>query len=191
MYEFDHDHHVYDDDLDHTGLNGVPRREIVVQPSFRALELATVTRWFGPDQLCLRWNHTWVDLVSSSMNVLSPGGAVLLIDTCRPTDTKCLQKETPHPLSDFRAYPLPDPAVVDAEVLARYPNNLWGVGDRRCGLILFDFETDHFYAGSEAVAELLQRHPARAHPPLSAPSFPANESPLAKASPLPFWCRAG
>jgi hypothetical protein len=158
---------------------------------FSSTDQARVSSWFGRDELCLRWTHTWVVLVSSGMmKAESRGGAALLLDTCRAGATTCLQKETPHPLSDFRAYPLPDPAAVGAEVLARYPNNLWGVGDGRCGLILFDFETDHFYAGSEAVAELLQRHPDRALPPLSAPSFLANESPLPKASPLPSWCRA-
>ena len=158
---------------------------------FSPADLATVTRWFGPNQLCLRWTHTWVVLVSSSMNAPSPGGAVLLVDTCRSTDFRCLQNGTPHPLSDFRAYPLPDPTVVGAQVLGRYVNDtLWVVPDNRCGGVVFDLNTDHFYAdGSAAANQLVHGHPAKAVPALSAPTFPANESPLPKASSLPSWCR--
>ena len=153
-------------------------------------DLATVTLWFGPNQSCLRWTHSWFVLVSSSMNP-SPGGAVLLVDTCRSTDISCLQNGTPHPLSDFRAYPLPDPTVVGAQVLGRYVNDtLWVVPDNRCGGVVFDLNTDHFYAdGSAAANQLVHGHPAKAIPAVSAPSFPANESPLPKASPLPSWCR--
>lgn len=144
-------------------------------------------------QLCERQAHTWVVLASPSMNSESPGGAVLLIGTCRAGDTRCLQKETPHPLSDFRVYPFPDPTVVNTEGSGGYVNDmLWGMSDARCGGVVFDFETDHFYANSEAVVKLLEGYPARVLPPLSAPSFPANKSPLPKAvSQLPAWCKAG
>ena len=144
-------------------------------------DLAKVTRWFGSNQLCLRWHDTWVVLVSPAMNARSPGGAVLLVDTCRPTDFGCLQNGTPHPLSDFRAYPLPDPAVVGAMVLGRYVNDtLWLIPDSRCGGVLFDVRNDRFYSDDSAIKGPIK----------SAPSFLANVSPLPKASPVPSWCKA-
>ena len=144
-------------------------------------DLATVTRWFGPNQSCLRWTDTWVLLVSSSMNARSPGGAVLLVDTCRSKDFRCLQNGTSHPLSNFRAYPLPDPTVIGAQVLGRYVNDtMWLIPDSRCRAVLFGLRTDRFYSDDFAIAG----------PVKSARSFPANESPLPKAAALPSWCKA-
>lgn len=148
---------------------------------FSRADLATVTRWFGANKLCLRWADTWVVLVSPVLNARSPGGAVLLVDTCRPTDFVCLQNGTPHPLGDFRAYPLPDPTVIGARVLGQYANDtLWLIPDSRCGGVLFDVRTDDFYSDDSAIKG----------PVASARGFPANESPLPKASPLPPWCKA-
>jgi hypothetical protein len=134
---------------------------------FSPTDQARVIHWFGRNQLCQRWTRSWVVLLSPTMNAKSPGGAVVLVDVCRAGDTGCLNGETPHPLTDFTAYPLPDPTVIGAEVL-QYVNDTLFIGDSRCGGVLFDLRTDHFNADGSAAT----------------PSFPMNESPLPKASRL-------
>ena len=152
---------------------------------FSASDEATIAQSFGPNQECVlsTETNTWVDLVSPAYPTPSPGGAALLVDVCAADDSACLSPSAQHDLSDFTAYPLPDPIVYGARFLGRYDGDTeWVIPDEQCGAVIFDLSNLEFFSDDIAITSAVQ----------SAPSFPADESPSpAAAQVLPTWCPPG
>jgi hypothetical protein len=163
---------------------------------FSSVDQAAITQSFGPNHFCYFsvGTDTWFVLVSPALGEfssggISPGGAVALVDACQAADSTCLDADAEHSLSDFTAYPAPDPTVADMRVLqlvvganeasAPDPNGaLVLVNDNRCGFLIFDLVTYQWYVGdSSDGTALAEGDPDAATVVPAAPSFPASESP--------------
>ena len=165
---------------------------------------AFITHWFGGMQFCLLSvpSKTWFDVVSREVGPQRAGGPVVLVHKCASGDTNCLDPNVTHALKDFTAYPAPDPdtAIPLVTFLPSSPSchtdcavpaqgaTLLVIGGNCTGV--FDLKTDKWYSDGTPSADQLQRgDPGGAIEILSAPSFPASQSPPPTPSPAPAACR--
>jgi hypothetical protein len=147
---------------------------------FSSTDEASLTQSFGPSQACmfLVAANTWVDLVSATYQSPSPGGAVLLVDTCAVADLSCSDPSSQHYLSSFTAYPLPDSSAINVQVFQYLDSKDVIIPDGACRAIMFNLATDLFYQDtSEPVPS----------PVASPASFLANQA-APSAPPVEAWC---
>ncbi len=135
-----------------------------------------ITEWYGRAQFCQLSTEadTWFDVVSNAVGDQAPGGPVILVERCTPTDASCLDPDAAHALRGFTAYRAPDPAVflaysylllrrIAAPCQFDCASPLAGgvlavVSDGSCGTDVFDLRDDAWYLDSVSSVNALVSH---------------------------------
>jgi hypothetical protein len=143
-------------------------------------------------------------ILSPEVNNPVPGPHVVLVETCRPSDSDCLAPNALHPMSGFTAYPAPDPTTQlvftgyvrksgtrpsGCEVAAQR-GALAIIGDGLCNVDILDLASDDWYFGDTATAAKLAAgdDPTAEQIP-SAPGFsPSQSSPIPTPASVPAVC---
>lgn len=167
-----------------------PQDKLCGRNFFIPQQLAEMRKHFGSIS-CFGLGDQWI-LVGNGQQInpatLPPpptsGGAIVAVESCKPSDSTCLNPDVPHNFSVFTASYPPDPSSGSLEVQTTVNSHLINLTDGECGSFTFNTSTLKWYTTTPtSVTELYSGNnvPAPVAAPPSVPASTALKSPAPHA----------
>lgn len=77
----------------------------------------------------------------------TPGGEMVAVLNCAPSDAVCLSPDSTHDFADFTVYYPPKQSTYSGVLMATFGGTIIEISDAYCGLVLFDLTTGKWYSG--------------------------------------------
>lgn len=99
---------------------------------------------------CFRFQDrpTWI-VVGTGMPTtgggVAPGGTMIGTESCRPSDSSCLDANTARSFSDFMVSYPPKANSAPGELVSTFGNRLLYLSDAYCGFVIYDIDSGRWY----------------------------------------------